>query len=349
MGAKAYLRLARLQTSGVTALAPVWGFYAALHDYGGSASWSGFWLGPWSGLHFPWPLLLFGFCAHVFGFVHNEIADKTVDAKAAYRRPKPIPSGEVSVRGAWTLALTALAGGLYLAGYVGSLNNPSMIAIPLASVAFAVLYNVHGKNVVGGDALLAVSIALLVMAGAAALDGFSTAFSNSAIGIAAMGALIVFFNNAFEGGFKDHASDKEGGKKTLVLALRARGEKRESPDGLLVLAQVPVHAAMFVVASFLVVGPMSANDPLLDALRLALVAGLTGVMVRIYNRAIAMEERKAMLARFARHEGCALLLLITPFLFLVELWLIVVWVLVPLVVFVATNKALFGTLAAPDV
>jgi 4-hydroxybenzoate polyprenyltransferase len=340
---KAYLRLARLQTSGVTALAPVFGYLAAVQASGR----------PLDGALFDVPavplLLAMGLCAHIFGFVHNEIADREADARAAYRRPKPLPSGEVTLRGAWALALGALAAGLACAAALALTAQAPVLALAAASVALAVLYNGKGKSIAGGDAFLAASIAVFVMTGAAASSGVAGALSQPVLGVAAIGALVLFFNNALEGGFKDHESDRAAGKRTLVLALRARGEKLGSPDGLLVFAQLPLHAAMFAAAAWLAVGPMHTADPRVDQAKALLAAALAGAMVRLYNRAIAQEDRRRMLARFSAHEGCALLLLLTPFLVHLPIGGFAALFAAPLLVFVAVNRAVHGTSFAPDV
>ncbi len=343
VAARDYLRLARLQTSGVTACAPLYGYLAASQAAGRPLG------GAITDLPVVAVLVTIGFAAHVFGFVHNEIADRAVDAKAATRRPKPLPSGAVSLRGAWALAGAALGVGLGLAAWLSLGGNYAVVALAAAAVLFALLYNVKGKAVVGGDAILAASIAVFVLFGAAAVSGYAGALSTSAIAVAGVCALIVFFNNAFEGGFKDHASDREGGKRTLVLALRARGDKYDSPDGLLVFAQVPVHAAMLLLAVYLIAWPFATGDREFDTVRLAVALLLVVAMVRFYNRGLAMQDRHRMLTFFARHEGGAMLLLLLPFLGHLPIELFAVLFAAPLVVFVAVNWALFRTLAAPDV
>jgi 4-hydroxybenzoate polyprenyltransferase len=347
VGVKAYLRLARLQTAGVTAIAPVIGYLAVRHELYPNYDTLPMPPGPTDAV-IPF-LLLLGLCAHVFGFVHNEIADRQVDAKAGTRSPKPLPAGEVSLRGAWAIAGAALAGGIAIAALLSSYGGPIVLVLAALSIALAVVYNTKGKEIVGGDAFLAASIAFFVMMGGAALAGIAGALSFSVLGVTGVGALILFFNNAFEGGFKDHVSDKEGGKRTLVLALRARSAKYDSPDGLLVIAQVPVHAAMGLLSLWLVLGPMATGDMLLDWMRAAIVAVLVAGMIRSYNRGIALPDRRAALTMFARHEAFALVLLLLPLLFLIPLlWWVLLFV-APAVVFTGTNKALYGTLGAPDV
>ncbi len=343
VAARDYLRLARLQTSGVSAVAPVVGYLAAWHAAGR----------PLDEAVRDLPavplLLAFGFAAHVFGFVHNEIADREADAKAAYRRPKPLPAGKVTLRRAWALAVGSLAVGLVLAAWLTLRSDASAFALALASAGFAALYNTKGKDIVGGDALLSASIALFVLAGGGAATGFQGAASPPAVALAALCALIIFFNNAFEGGFKDHASDLAAGKRTLVLSIRERGSRYDSPDGLLVFAQMPVHAAMLAVALLLILGAMAAPEAMWNPVRALLALSLVVMMVRFYNRGIAVQDRAQSLAFFARHEGAALLLLLLPFLGLVGPGVFAALFFGPMVLFVGINKSLHGTLAAPDV
>ncbi len=343
MKAGAYLRLARVQTSGVTATVPLYGYLAAAYAFGPGIEAA---LGdlPSVGL-----ILAAGFFAHVFGFVQNEIADLEVDARAAYRRPKPLPSGLVSLKGAVALMVGGAVAYLAVAFVLSKGPDNAVLWFAVLSILLADLYNERGKDLVGGDAFLAASIAVLVMLGAGVIAGFEALLSVPVLLVALLAGLQLFFNNAFEGGFKDHASDLEGGKRTLVLALRARGVKYDSPDGLVYFAQVPFHGLWLAAALFAVLGPLGSGDPAVTLVRVLSAFALVVLMTRAYGRGIAVRERKRMLAYFSAHEVLAILLLIVvlvPHLpFLPALFLLVA----PLVVFVGANASLYGTPTAPDV
>jgi 4-hydroxybenzoate polyprenyltransferase len=343
VGARDVLRLARLQTSGVTACAPLYGYLAAAHAGGESMELA---LQDTARVAL---MIAMGVGAHIFGFVHNEIADRVVDARGAYRRPKPLASGAVGLGAAATVALLGLGLGMAAAAELSLRQDFSVLALALISAALAAAYNLKGKAAVGGDAILAASIAFFVMAGGAAATGFEGALATSTLEVALLGGLILFFNNAFEGGFKDHASDRAGGKRTLVLALRARGEKFDSPDGLVYFAHIPFHGLMLLVALALIFGPMAAGEGLWNLGRAVAALALAILMTRAYGRGIAVPERKQMLSYFSAHEGEALLLLLIIFLPEVGWPAFVALLFGPLLVFVGTNRAVHGTFAAPDV
>jgi 4-hydroxybenzoate polyprenyltransferase len=342
MRAAAYSRLARMQTAGVTATVPVWGYLAGSHATGVFVTALG-----------EWPVLLvlgaLGISAHFFGFVHNELADREVDAKAAYRRPKPLPQGEIPLSTAWALALAGLIAGLFWAFLLGMSAGPWVFVLSAAAAALAAGYNVWGKSLVGGDLFLSGSIACFVFSGAAVAGDLHVIFSTGAVLVASLTGLIIFFNNGFEGGFKDHESDKLGGKRTLINALRDRSAKYDSPDGLIIFAQMAVHGVMWVMVALMVMGPFSAGPLYFDLARMGAAGAMVAMMAKLYVRGIAAPERKRMLTLFAAHEMLAVLLfplILVPFFApLLALALFVA----PLLWFVAFNRVLYGTFAAPDV
>jgi len=343
MSAGAYLRLARVQTAGVTATVPVYGYIAA-------ASASGPGVEPALGdLYAVLLLVAAGFFAHVFGFVQNEIADLEVDARASYRRPKPLPSGAASIPVAVAVMLAGAVGYLAAAMLLSGAPDHAPLWFALLSILLADLYNERGKDIVGGDLFLAASIALLVLFGASTLSGFEAMVSPPVLAVALLAGLQLFFNNAFEGGFKDHASDLAGGKRTLVLALRARGAKYDSPDGLVYFAQVPVHALWLAVGLVAVLGPFASGDPNVNYLRVLFLFGLVVLMTRYYGRGIAVPERRRMLAYFSLHEVLAILLLLVVLVPPLSLGAAALLFLAPLAVFVGANASLYGTPTAPDV
>jgi len=342
VGIRGYLDLARLQTAGATATVPVYGYLGANAGRGGPLP---------DPLADPLVLTLFatGFFAHIWGFVHNEIADRATDARAGTLRPKPLPSGQASLAGAWALALAGLVVTLGCAVWVSWRTDAAFLVLVAAACALAGAYNILGKRFAGGDALLALSIFTFVGAGAAAAESYLALTDPGVLLLAALAGSVLFFNNAFEGGYKDHASDAAGGKRTLVNVLRARGEKYGSPDGLVVLAHWPLHVLMFGLAAWAAAGPLSAGEPAWDLGRVAAAGALVGLMGRSFVRGVAADDRKRMLTFFSLHEFLAVLLLLTtlaPFLAPAHLALLL---LAPLAWYVAYNRVAYGTAAAPNV
>lgn len=343
MNAGAYLRLARVQTSGVTATVPLYGYIAAAYAFGPGIE------AALADLPKVALLVGAGFFAHLFGFVQNEIADLEVDARALYRRPKPLPSGLVSIRGAIALMVGGAVAYLAFALVLSKAPDNAALWLAVLSVLLADLYNERGKDIVGGDLFLAASITILVMFGASVIAGFEALLSPPVVMVGLLAGFQLFFNNAFEGGFKDHASDLEGGKRTLVLALRARGWKYDSPDGLVYFAQIPVHGLWLAAALVAILGPLGSLDTNVTLVRVLLAFGLVVLMTRSYGRGIAVPERKRMLAYFSAHEVLAILLLLVALVPHLPLLAATLLLVAPLLVFAGANASLYGTASAPDV
>jgi 4-hydroxybenzoate polyprenyltransferase len=339
---RGYLDLARLQTAGVTATVPVYGYLGSHASRGAALP---------DPLRDPLVVALFamGFFIHIWGFVHNEIADRETDRRAATARPKPLPSGRVTLAGAWALGGGGLAAAVVVAAWVALQTDMSVVVLVVVGCALAALYNVYGKSFPGGDILLAAAIALFVCAGGATAVSYGALGDPIVLPLAVAGGMVLFFNNAFEGGFKDHASDALGGKRTLVIALRRRGERYGSPDGLVALAHWPVHLLLAAIAVWLALGPLSTGQAAWDGGRVGIAVLLTAAMARFFVRGIAQEDRTKMLTFFSLHEICAVVLLlstISPFLTPALLGLLF---FVPLVWYVGYNRAAYGTAAAPNV
>ena len=101
--------------------------------------WLLFWPGAWAvalagGAFARWPLLFWLLVGSIAmrgaGCVYNDIVDRDLDARVARTRARPIPSGLVSVRGAWVWLVV-----LCLIGFVVLLQ----LRLPAAGVAVASL------------------------------------------------------------------------------------------------------------------------------------------------------------------------------------------------------------------
>jgi len=343
VGLKVYLRLARVQTSGVTATVPVYGYLAGAHAVGLDIN------AAFQNVPIMILLLLCGFTAHIFGFVQNELADREADARAGTRRPKPLPAGEVSVGAAKALAATALAVGLLAAAVLSIWNNLFVLALSIMSVACAAAYNYYGKAFAGGDVLLSGSIALFVLAGAAAGGGLQSVFTQGPLLFALLGASIILLNNGLEGGFKDRGSDAAAGKKTLVLALTKMQEGPEPSFGPLRFASGLIHALILGTASLLVIFPFRSMSFEADELRYLAALGLVIAMAMLYARATRSTDRTRMLALFGAHEILAIFLLVLILLPALAWTNALLLFFGPLVLFLITNWQLYGTFSAPDV
>lgn len=337
MGLKAYLRLARIHTAGVTATVPVWGYLAGLRAAGMPFE-------RWADAPTLFALALVGLLAHLFGLVHNEIADRESDTKVAYRRPKPLAEGEVSLRGANATAAIGLGGGLGVALLISLMSNPWPFVFSALAAVFAAAYNLRGKMFPGGEALLSLSIASFVLAGAAASGGLEAATGPAGLSFAAFGALVILINTGFEGSFKDRETDREAGKRTLIHWLESSRHPRAALQG----AQTAVHFALFLVLALAVTGPFAAGPPE-DLVRLLAVAAAAVAMAWLFFAGTAAASREGVLVRFSAHEILAVgvaPVLLYPF---VPPALAGGLFAAPLLWYLAANFVVSGRLAAPDV
>lgn len=109
-------------------------------------------------------LALSGF--YLAGMSLNDICDLAHDRE---RRPtRPIPSGRVSLRGAWGLTLTLFAGGLLLLGVA---PEPSGVAAGLLLLAAIVAYDLRHKDTPWSALIMAACRFLVFVVVALALTG----------------------------------------------------------------------------------------------------------------------------------------------------------------------------------
>lgn len=154
MSIRPFLRLARIQTAPLTALAPVMGATLA----------AGFSPGR------DFTLFLAGLGCHIFGFAHNEVQDRRVDRLAPELAEKPLVEGSIepirATRGAFTAAGLALVA-------MATLSADATLILCVA-IAAAYAYNRTSKRLPYVDWAVASSMGLLVVAGGVAAGGMST-------------------------------------------------------------------------------------------------------------------------------------------------------------------------------
>jgi len=159
--AKPYLRLMRADRPiGVwLLLIPCWQGLALAAASGGAA---------WGRL--AWYAVLFAIGAVVMrgaGCAYNDIVDRDIDAKVARTALRPIPSGQISVRGAWVfLAALSLAGLLVLLQF-----NPFTIYLGLASLTLVAAYPFMKRLTWWPQAWLGLTFNWGALLGFAALQG----------------------------------------------------------------------------------------------------------------------------------------------------------------------------------
>jgi 4-hydroxybenzoate polyprenyltransferase len=339
VGAKAYLRLIRIQTGAVTAIVPVWGYVAGSAARGHTVSV----VADGQALA---TVFLLGLLAHVFGFVHNEFVDRELDARVAYRSPKPLAAGEVTAGAARAIAGAALAAGLALALAIAPGFPPTVLVFTAGAAALAAAYNVLGKKMAGGEVWLSACAAMFALAGACAAGGLSAAFAPGPVIIAAFFGTFLF-QGSIQGAYKDQETDAAQGLRTLALRLAPpgsgdAGRRRLFAGGAL------VHAAVAALVVIGIAGPFSMGV-FPDIVRLALAGVSLLLMLMAFARCLKASDRRRMMALISAHEllGTVLLLALA--------WPVLLpgiaagLALLPVVWYLGGTAALYGTLGAPDV
>lgn len=101
-------------------------------------------------------------------YLLNDIADLEADRVHPRKRRRPIASGAVSVRLAFTVAVALAVGGMLLAAFI----NTTLLLTVAAFIAVNLLYNHYTKHAVLLDVMsIAAGFVLRAVAGAVAIDG----------------------------------------------------------------------------------------------------------------------------------------------------------------------------------
>jgi UbiA prenyltransferase family len=112
-------------------------------------------------------LLLAGSLLYTGGMILNDAADVKFDAE--HRKERPIPSGQVSLRAAWTVCVVMLLSGATIATVSGA--NPKVTAFLAAGI---VLYDLYHKEWSGSVIIMGACRALLYLMAASAVAPFTS-------------------------------------------------------------------------------------------------------------------------------------------------------------------------------
>lgn len=146
-------------------------------------------------------LFLIGLSAHVVGFAFNHYIDIEVDRLMAATNKRPLPSGSISKRNALLYIVLVFLLGCLLTLYV---YGVLLLLLYLLGILLAILYDVYSKRITGMDFILAASVMVGVLFGAATVSFHFT----SLIGILCVLAFLQTLNlNLIAGGMKDADHD----------------------------------------------------------------------------------------------------------------------------------------------
>ena len=145
-----YLRLGRVHSSVLTALAPV--IAAIATDISLS-------------IYHYIELFIIGFIFHIFLFVYNELCDVKIDKTSKTLKGKPLVDGSINLRSAKSIVISSIVVILLL--NIVFFKEKSIILIPIILLAFLFggLYDFVGKRFFHADYLLALSYLALTIYG----------------------------------------------------------------------------------------------------------------------------------------------------------------------------------------
>jgi 4-hydroxybenzoate polyprenyltransferase len=165
-------------------------------------------------------VFIIGAFASVFGFLINDYVDVELDRYVDELRKKPLVSGEVSKKNALMIAFLLAFTSFFFMGLIW--YNQSfdyykflgLICLILAGI-LGTFYNVFGKNIVGSDFLVAISVALIFLFGALSFAQpnvitwivFILTFEN------------ILYMNAVQNGIKDADHDYKMGVKNIARSM----------------------------------------------------------------------------------------------------------------------------------
>ena len=211
MRVKEYLKLSRSFNAVLTGVSPIMGAIA---------------MGQFNLVHL---LILFciGFFGHIYGFVLNDILDYKIDKASKEISDRPLVSGTISMRNAWSFALISAAIAFMLAIYL-SITTGHWIAfgVLILSSLFVTMYDVVSKDFPLTDLILGTGVGLLVLYGASIQVPYLLSIYPLAWIMSILGGVQVLFMNIVAGGLKDIENDFKKGANTLAVKLGVRVEKK---------------------------------------------------------------------------------------------------------------------------
>jgi 4-hydroxybenzoate polyprenyltransferase len=199
-----YIKLARLHSSVLTGLTPLFGALA---------------MNPDLDIFVIIEIFLIGILVHIFGFVLNEYFDLEVDRRSKELSDKPLVSGSITPKSAlWFGIIALILSYIFLFLTLGGEFN--LLPILFLSLTFGIFYAYDrwGKELIYADALLAGFVGFLCIMGASVVGW---PLNELAILITSLAFLQLFLQNALAG-MKDVEHDSAAGAKTTAIRLGVR-------------------------------------------------------------------------------------------------------------------------------
>jgi 4-hydroxybenzoate polyprenyltransferase len=182
-----------------------------------------------------------GTCAHLFGFVLNDIIDHPIDRSTPYHNKHPLVTGHISFREAWVFSLVQVpvAFGIYWV----FLNRSFLASLcMLSSIVLSIVYNAWSKR--GHLPHFFPELALSLSVGSLGLFGSATQAGNlppKSIAFASTLTLILLLLNSIPSGLKDLRTDQDFGAKSFCIAA---GCKIIDNDYMLIPLRIWIYASV---------------------------------------------------------------------------------------------------------
>lgn len=204
-----YLKLARSYNAVLTGISPVMGAVA---------------MAKFDILHLCL-LFLVGFLGHTYGFILNDLLDYKFDKFSVAGSDRPLVSGTISKKKAWTLAFISSIVALMIAVYIAITTQSYFSLIVLGFSAFFVtLYDLTSKKFSYADFIITAALFFLILYGAVTVAGDIYQVTKLAWIVCALGVIQVLYMQTIAGGLKDVENDLKKGGKTLAIKLGVRVE-----------------------------------------------------------------------------------------------------------------------------
>jgi 4-hydroxybenzoate polyprenyltransferase len=308
-------------------------------------------------------LFVLGCGAHIFGFVLNDYIDIRIDKATDELSERPLVSGTITPNKALAFAISGLLVMLVLGLYL-TFPRIQPFLILLLAAGSATVYNLISKKWPGMDFFVAGAVGLLALFGSASV---SMALTPLAIAVTFMAFFQVMFMNIVAGGLKDIDHDYKAGGRNLAIATgckviekRSIKPKRRKKKGkkavTLKLVITPGFKALahtleilfiiFVIAPFVMTEGILEEFEMLS-LQFPAVVILGAVMLAISTKLMSMKTfvRSKMRKLIGAHYSINFSLV--PVMLSVFQWWVVLFVFVPPLGFLITNKLLHGKATAP--
>ena len=204
---KEYLKLARSYNAVLTGISPVMGAIA-MQQY--------------DPLHL-FLLFLVGFLGHTYGFVLNDILDYKIDKSSEEISSRPLTSGAISIKKAWTVAFISMIAAFLVAFYLGFLTQSYFPVIILTiSACFITVYDLTSKKLPFMDIHVALGIFFLILYGASTSVETIYQITTLVWIVCILGVIQVLYMQIVAGGIKDIENDFKRGARTLAIKMGVR-------------------------------------------------------------------------------------------------------------------------------